>query len=94
MKGVLIKKEDIAFVKFPHEDVLHDDTQRSHRIRELYRAQALGNLEKIKVCIEFVLADHSSRIVETTVWGAGEDNIMLKGGINIPVRAIRTIEIL
>jgi hypothetical protein len=94
MKGVLINKEDIAFAKFPEGDVLQDDSQRSLRMTALARAQALGNLEKIKVGIQFVLADHSVRFVETTVWGVGENHIMLKGGIDIPIRAIRSIEVI
>lgn len=94
MKGVLINKEDIANAKFPDVDVLQDDSQRRLRMSDLARAQALGNLEKIKVSIQFVLADHSDRVVETTVWGVGEDHIMLKGGIDIPIKAVRSIEFL
>lgn len=94
MKGVFINKEDIAFAKFTDGDVLQDDTQRRIRMSDLNRAQALGNHEKVKVSIEFVLADHSVRVVETTVWGVDEDHIMLKGGIDIPVRAVRNIEVI
>jgi hypothetical protein len=29
--------------------------------------------------------------VETTIWHAGEKNIMLKGGVIIPIRCIKEI---
>lgn len=94
MEAILMKKEDLKDVKFSHEEVVEDPIRQKLRMADLYKAQALGNLEKLKVRIEFLLEDHSHRMVETTVWAVGENHLMLKGGINIPVRAIEHIQII
>ncbi|MGK7389942.1 MAG: hypothetical protein ACNS60_06310 [Candidatus Cyclobacteriaceae bacterium M2_1C_046] len=94
MEAILMKKEELANVKFSHEEVISDEVQKKLRMAELHRAQTLGNLEKIKVRINFQLDNHSHRMVETTVWAVGPDNLMLKGGIAIPIRAVEDIQVI
>lgn len=88
-----LNKEDLAKVRFSQEEA-HDNLQHQILMNDLLRAQSLGNLEKVKVKIDFLLEDHSHGIVETTVWAVGPEQIMLKGGVNIPIRSVQSISII
>lgn len=94
MEATMINKEELPHVRFSHEEVITDHNEQKLRMAELYRAQILGNLEKLKVSIEFQLEDHSHRKVETTVWAVGQEHIMLKSGIGIPIRAVESIKVI
>lgn len=91
METQIVNKEDLAKISFTHREVISDQAQKHLLMSELIRAQALGNLEKIKVKIIFQLKDGTKGEVETTVWGVGEHHLMLKGGIHLPIRAIEKI---
>ena len=83
----IIDKEDIALLKFPQTDVLDDVDEIKARISEINRALSLGNLEhsKIKIFFEDI---ESKKIVDTTVWGVTDKNVMLKQGVMIPIHRI------
>ena len=83
----IIDKEDIALLKFPTTDVLDDVEEIKTRISEINRALSLGNLEhsKIKIFFEDI---ESKKIVDTTVWGVTDKNVMLKQGVMIPIHRI------
>ncbi|MFV5696256.1 hypothetical protein ACM55G_12575 [Flavobacterium sp. LB3P122] len=83
----IIDKEDIALLKFPKTDVLEDVDEIKTRISELNRALALGNLEHSKIKI-FFEDNESKKIVDTTVWGVTDKNVMLKQGVMIPIHRI------
>lgn len=83
----IIDKEDIALLKFPKTDVLNDVDEIKTRISELNRALALGNLEHSKIKI-FFEDNESKKIVDTTVWGVTDKNVMLKQGVMIPIHRI------
>jgi hypothetical protein len=83
----IIDKEDIALLKFPQTDVLDDVEEIKTRISEINRALSLGNLEhsKIKIFFEDI---ESKKMVDTTVWGVTDKNVMLKQGVMIPIHRI------
>jgi hypothetical protein len=83
----IIDKEDIALLKFPTTDVLDDVDEIKTRISEINRALSLGNLEHSKIKI-FFEDDESKKIVDTTVWGVTDKNVMLKQGVMIPIHRI------
>jgi hypothetical protein len=83
----IIDKEDIALLKFPITDVLDDVEEIKTRISDINRALSLGNLEHSKIKI-FFEDDESKKIVDTTVWGVTDKNVMLKQGVMIPIHRI------
>jgi hypothetical protein len=87
---ITIDKEAIATLKFPIRDVLEDNEQIKMRISEVNRALSLGNLEhsKIKIFFEDV---ESKKVVDTTVWGVTDKNIILKQGVMIPIHRIHKL---
>ncbi len=87
-----IQKEEIAGLKFPKADVLATAAERKERFSKLEKAMLLGNGYKVKVKIVFDSVD-STYIVETTVWEASEDDLMLKGDVHIPIHCIRDVEL-
>jgi hypothetical protein len=88
----LVQKEDLVDFKFAKGDVIVDDSKR--RLRSIYmkKAEMLGNSYKGKVKLTFVSADDQLYAVETTIWAVNEDYISLKGGVNIPTKAVCEIE--
>ncbi|WKL43665.1 hypothetical protein [Flavobacterium sp. ZE23DGlu08] len=83
----IIDKEDIALLKFPTTDVLDDVDEIKTRISDINRALSLGNLEHSKIKIFFEDSE-SKKIVDTTVWGVTDKNVMLKLGVMIPIHRI------
>jgi uncharacterized protein (UPF0248 family) len=83
----IIDKEDIALLKFPTTDVLDDVDEIKKRISDINRALSLGNLEHSKIKI-FFEDNESKKIVDTTVWGVTDKNVMLKQGVMIPIHRI------
>jgi hypothetical protein len=83
----IIDKEDIALLKIPTTDVLNDVDEIKTRISDINRALLLGNLEHSKIKI-FFEDDESKKIVDTTVWGVTDKNVMLKQGVMIPIQRI------
>lgn len=62
-----------------------------HLRKQVDRAVRLGNGAKSKVKILFQTKE-GIRLVNTTVWAATEDYILLKGGKAIPIDAILDIQ--
>ncbi|MBW6483589.1 MAG: hypothetical protein K0B10_11090 [Vicingaceae bacterium] len=85
-----IEKEIIGSLKFPKEDVLKDVQEQKERIKRIDRAMHLGN-NKIKVKIFFEDVE-GKKVVETSIWGVTEKNIILKGTTVMPIRAIHEIK--
>lgn len=83
-------KEDLGSITFINSDVLQTAEERKERYSKLQRAMILGNGYKGKVRIIFETTS-GSKAVETTIWQATEDNVMLKGGIRIPIKSIREV---
>jgi uncharacterized protein (UPF0248 family) len=93
MQGVLtVPKENIGQFKFCKEEVIKDTSSRKLRMYDLDKALSLGNLYHQKVKIVYMLRNGELQQVETTVWAVGEEYVILKGGITIPVHAILRVE--
>ncbi|HEY0045396.1 MAG TPA: hypothetical protein VGB44_01655 [Flavobacterium sp.] len=82
-----IDKENILKLRFPQHDVLDDKEDQSRRQSELRRGLALGNLEHEKIRIYFE-DSNSKKVVETTVWGVTDNQVILKKGVRIPINRI------
>ncbi|MES2630019.1 MAG: hypothetical protein V4616_13730 [Bacteroidota bacterium] len=92
-QAVLVEKEEVENLHFPHAEVLTDPIAIKQRKTDLERATTLGNVEHNKIKI-FFEDDNSFKVVETTIWATGEDNIVLKKGVTIPVHRIHRIKFL
>ncbi len=91
-RALTVSKEQVpGIITLNPADVLTADVDKKHRNRMLYLAMILGNGYKSKVQITFETIDGPRR-VETTVWATTERNVMLKGGITIPVNSIYLVE--
>lgn len=88
--AVLINKEDIGSLHFPKDDVLLTAEETKERLKKIERAMHLGN-NKIKVKIIFQDVD-GKKVVDTSIWGITEQNIILKGTTIIPIRSIYEIK--
>jgi hypothetical protein len=86
----LISKEDISKYHFVHKEVLNTPEERRLRYANLSKAMILGNAHKSKVKIVFE-TEEGSKAVETTIWSTDENEVLLKGGVNIPMQSIREV---
>ncbi len=82
-----IEKENIQHLQFKDQEVLADKVAQKGRERELYRAMLLGNGHKGKVKIIFESLT-GLNIVDTTIWATTDKNVVLKGGLLIPICCI------
>ncbi len=87
-----IEKEMISSLRFPQEEVLKDPVKIKERASDLDKALSLGNLEHFKIKIYFE-DDQSCKIVETTVWGVTDKQVILKQGVSIPINRIHSLGI-
>lgn len=86
----LIDKENITNLSFPNDDVLSTSSDRVNRIKDLRNANELGDLAQYKVKILFA-DDTGPKKVETTVWNTTKEGVVLKYGIEIPIRRISKV---
>ncbi|MCG3164446.1 MAG: hypothetical protein POELPBGB_00200 [Bacteroidia bacterium] len=89
-KAELVEKENIGQLHFPQTEVVTDEAARKLRLKDLSDATILGNIEHNKVKIVFE-DDKSVKYTETTIWAVGDNNIVLKSGITIPLHRIHRI---
>ena len=82
-----VEKEIIPQLDIKKEEVLPDERLRQERNQLLHKAMVLGNNYKNKVKIVFQTLS-GPRAVETTIWATTDKNVILKGGIFIPVCCI------
>lgn len=89
---LIIEKEKISALIFPKDEVLTDKAEIIERTQVLNKAPILGNTEQRK--IKIIFKDNKDVLqVETTVWATTENNIILKGGVNIPINRILKVNI-
>jgi len=89
-----IEKEELPGLVFQKKEVLDSRQQQQKRKNDLYKAMVLGNNNKTKVKIIFETYNGHLMQVETTIWMASDTNVILKGGVTIPVNAIREVRFL
>ncbi|CAN5276060.1 hypothetical protein BH09BAC1_BH09BAC1_12070 [soil metagenome] len=82
-----IEKENIQHLQFKNQEVLQDTGAQNGRERELHRAMLLGNGHKSKVKIIFESLT-GRNMVQTTIWATTDKNVVLKGGLLIPICCI------
>ncbi|MEX0968562.1 MAG: hypothetical protein WD077_15125 [Bacteroidia bacterium] len=87
-----IDKELIQNCRFSSQDVLYRPADRIQRREKLEKARILGNGHKHKVRIKFQTTEGQKQ-VETTVWAVTEENIILKGGVCIPISCILEVSV-
>lgn len=86
-----IDKEVIPFLNFGSKDVLSTEHEKRKRILDIANAMVLGNNFKRKVKIHFKDLQ-GEKCVETTVWMATEDNVVLKSSNMLPMKSILRVE--
>ena len=92
MKTEIILKEEISALRFPLAEVLTEAQSIQSRNKALALAMQLGNSLKHKVKILFK-DFYKVQMVETTVWFANEQHVVLKGGVVIPTARIIKINL-
>lgn len=87
-----IEKEQMNSIIFAQDDIYSTADERSIRLYNLRRAMLLGNLYKSHV--NLVCTNEVGELVETeaTVWAVTDQYVMLKGGITIPIKAIKEVK--
>jgi hypothetical protein len=83
----LIEKETIPSLTFPKEPIIRSKDERSLLRKKISDSSVLGNIHHNKIKIVFEDSE-GLKEVRTTIWAAGEDFIVLKKGISIPVHRI------
>ncbi|RZK20655.1 MAG: hypothetical protein EOO56_12405 [Hymenobacter sp.] len=84
-----IDREQLASLDFVHDDVLaHDTDQQKRRRADADRAVLLTNANQTKTTIFFRTADGHTKRVRAMVLTAHAQYLSLKGGINLPLRAV------
>lgn len=88
----VIEKENISNFLFPQEEVLKDDFAKQERLLNIYRGIKLGNTlkNKVEIIFEDVLG---IKKVETTIWGATDNYIILKSNLLIPIHRIYSVNV-
>ncbi len=89
-KIIRIEKEDISKLHFAHDEVLNEKHLKVLRNRDLNRGLILGNAFHTKVRIVFEDIENMYQ-VETTIWGLGQDFVLLKQGVFIPRKRIHNV---
>jgi uncharacterized protein (UPF0248 family) len=86
-----IEKEEVENLSFPTKPIkLRTKEEQLVLIEKLKKAEQLGNTYHNK--IEIVFQDEEGlKEVNTTIWAVGEDHILLKKGVFIPVNRIVSI---
>lgn len=83
----VIEKENIKGLQFKGAEVLSDVNAQKVRASELHRGMLLGNAYKSKVKIIFE-SIAGMNMVNTTIWATTDKNVVLKGGLLIPICSI------
>jgi hypothetical protein len=88
-----IPKERIPELECKHSEVLQDHSALCDRKNSIERAINLSKNFYVKAQIIFETED-GPKVVISTIWAAGEENIVLKGGISMPICCIHKVSIL
>jgi hypothetical protein len=92
MEFEVVEKENIPSLIFPSEHIERNTQEEALLRKELENATILGNIEKNKIKIYFE-DNEGLKLVETTIWATGDENITLKAGVVVPIHRIRKIDI-
>jgi hypothetical protein len=86
-----IEKEEVENLRFPNKPIkVRTKEEQIALVLKLKKAEQLGNLFHNK--IEIIFQDEEGlKELNTTIWAVGEDHILLKKGVFIPVNRIVSI---
>ena len=87
-----VPKEALPALRFPRDPVNLHARHRTSLQRKIHQAMVLGNSEHCKCRILFK-DNEGLKYVETTVWSADKDRIVLKSGISLPVGRVIDVEL-
>ena len=83
-----IEKEQLSQLEFLSQD---KNLKKQAQIKKkLYIGMLLGNIYRNKVKIYFK-SKEGAKMVETTIWATTDKNVILKGGIAIPIPSINKV---
>lgn len=87
-----ITPEEVPFMHFTNNEVLHDFNDRIERNWKLHKAVALSNIDHLDIGLVAKL--DSGEVVETytSLVDYADDYIEIKGGYFIPLHAVLEIE--
>jgi hypothetical protein len=88
-----IPKEKIPELECKHNEVLSNNKELTERKNCIERAINLSKNFYVKAQIEFETEEGPKEVI-TTIWAAGEEHIVLKGGISLPICCIRKVTII
>lgn len=88
----LIEKEAISALHFPTTPIANRPIEIKALKRKLDKAMILGNAHHNKIRILFE-DDQGLKEVRTTIWASGENYIVLKQGVTIPIHRIRDVRL-
>lgn len=87
-----VPKEALPALRFPRDPVNLHARHRTSLQRKIHQAMVLGNSEHCKCRILFKDSE-GLKYVETTVWSADKDRIVLKSGISLPIGRVIDVEL-
>ena len=87
MSNQSIPKEQIPFLLWSKDEVLHNPDQQKSRKDQLQKAQQHNRMFYSKAKIVFESTE-GIKEVSANIWEVTDNHVMLKGGINIPVKSI------
>lgn len=90
LRPQLIEKEGICYLMFPKNEVLTDEQAKKNRKITLEKAMKLGNNYRGKAKITFEDSQEVKQI-ETTIWGVTDEQVILKGGMVIPIYRVHQV---
>ena len=92
MPNPLIAKEQIPLELFKAGDVLHRNEQKEERKVQLQKAFELNRSSYSKARIVFETIIETLEVIDH-VWELTDTNVLLKGGITIPISCIREVTV-
>ena len=93
LNTILVEKETIPNFHFQYvNDVLSTSEDRVKRYLSLQKGLILGNAYHGKVTLTLVTTDVQLLSVTTTIWSVSDSHVTLKGGVNVPINAIYSVE--
>lgn len=86
-----VEKERLQEIQFFNVEP-HSKKEKNQLHKSLHLGMLLGNIYRNKVKIYFESAE-GQKMVETTIWAVTDKNVVLKGGVIIPITALHKVDL-